>query len=261
MNLNLKNLKNKVYTFTPKVLYKNSGELPFDLLKRLQNYYSSSFFHLGNLDAFAEGIMVFMPAKYRFLERLLKKLPKEYEVHILFGFKTDTHDLLGIPSKPLVNKDSNERELLNNLKKFLEEYSKKEFQTPPKVSYKNLSSLKKLQTFKEKGVKALPVLSKKPVKMHSFKITKTYFINKKDLLLYIKSTSKKITKDYRQKDILEEYTSLYTSFPDKFFIVVLNVKVSSGFYVRALVRDLSENLKYSAVTYKIIRKSLGFWRI
>jgi len=264
VNLNLKNLKTKLYhNLIPKVIYKKPGELPYKLLQQLEHIYQQKYYHLGNLDAFAEGLMVFIPAKLRFLEKPLKKLPKKYTLHLLVGFTTDTYDLLGLVKKYNYKKAYTYKGLKSLIYLNLQSLQSMRWQIPPKVSYKNLSKPYLLKLFRESGTKKLPNLKPTIAYIKYFKITGAYYIKKDFLVNYILNNAKKINKDYRQDKIINRYLYLKSAnrLSNEFLIVKIDLEVSSGFYVRSLVRDLSKSLKIPFVSYKIVRKSLGIWSV
>src|SRR3989344_64050 len=80
-------------------LYKRLGETPRERLERLRLekplYENEVLSYAGRLDPMAEGVLLTLvgPENKRRDEYL--NLSKEYVVDILFGFSTDTYDVLG----------------------------------------------------------------------------------------------------------------------------------------------------------------------
>ena len=80
-------------------VYKNAGETPLECLERVRKQHPE-FIHMpityaGRLDPMAEGVLLLLIGDECMKKDEYLNLPKEYEVTVLFGFATDTYDLLG----------------------------------------------------------------------------------------------------------------------------------------------------------------------
>ena len=95
-------------------IYKPVGISPLDAIKLLQEkfpeYKDVSITYAGRLDPMAEGVLILLTGKEVHKVKEYMKLDKEYEAEILFGFETDTYDILGqvlclniVPEKILSN--------------------------------------------------------------------------------------------------------------------------------------------------------------
>jgi tRNA pseudouridine55 synthase len=85
-------------------LYKKVGETPLECLERFRKnhpkFKNQKMTYAGRLDPLAEGeLLVLVGESCKNKEKYLK-LDKEYLVDILFGFETDSYDLLGLPVSP-----------------------------------------------------------------------------------------------------------------------------------------------------------------
>ncbi len=80
-------------------IYKKKGETPLEcignLKKQDENLKLLSMTYAGRLDPLAEGVLLILVGDEVNNKNEYLKLPKEYEVDILFGFGTDTYDLMG----------------------------------------------------------------------------------------------------------------------------------------------------------------------
>src|SRR3989344_7461845 len=111
-----------------------------------------------------EGVMVFIPVFWRFLEKKLKKLSKTYEFSLVAGISTDSYDLLGLITYYDLNDILVKR---RDWLKAIDKFKNKKYQRPPRVSYKNLNSPSKLKNFLNN--KELPNLKKRKVLIYDFK--------------------------------------------------------------------------------------------
>ena len=90
-----------------RIVYKKKGQTPLAVIKELketdQNLRMVPLTYAGRLDPLAEGVLLVLCGNECHKKDEYLALPKEYEVTILFGFSTDTYDVLGkvIQSVPL----------------------------------------------------------------------------------------------------------------------------------------------------------------
>ena len=124
------------------LLLKPVGETPLECLKRFKienpEYQSLPMTYAGRLDPMAEGLLLLLVG-----EECKKKddylyLPKEYEIEVLFGFETDTRDILGkimkVENKSEIfskEKISETLEFVKNLPQKYPAYSSKTFEGKP----------------------------------------------------------------------------------------------------------------------------------
>ena len=83
----------------PIILQKKKGETPLECLERYRALHpelaKEKMTYAGRLDPMAEGeLLILIGGECKEKEKYLG-LDKEYEVDVLFGFKTDTGDVLG----------------------------------------------------------------------------------------------------------------------------------------------------------------------
>ncbi len=82
-------------------LYKNRGETPLECLERFRKnnpeYKDEKMTYAGRLDPLAKGVLLVLVGEECKNKEKYLCLDKEYEVDVLFGFATDTYDVLGIP--------------------------------------------------------------------------------------------------------------------------------------------------------------------
>ena len=80
-------------------LYKQSGETPRERLERLRvqrpHYEHEVLSYAGRLDPMAEGVLLCLVGSANKRREAYLELSKEYVLDVLFGFSTDTYDVLG----------------------------------------------------------------------------------------------------------------------------------------------------------------------
>src|SRR4051812_27894414 len=113
----------------PELVYKRRRETPLEALERFRlefpRYKDEVLSYAGRLDPMAEGLLIVLVGDENKKRQEYLGLPKEYIVEILFGFETDTHDILGkvIYAKSAdVSKETLEKVLEASVGIFQEEY-------------------------------------------------------------------------------------------------------------------------------------------
>ena len=80
-------------------LYKNLGETPRERLERLRaqkpHYAHEVLSYAGRLDPMAEGVLTCLVGSANRRREQYLDMGKEYTLDVLFGFSTDTYDILG----------------------------------------------------------------------------------------------------------------------------------------------------------------------
>ena len=74
----------------------------------------------------------------------------------------------------------------------------------------------------------------------------------KKIIGYIKTIDP--AKNFRQEMTIKQWQNLKI---DKLFYIKLKIKVSSGFFIRQLIRDMSDNIGVPLMCYNINRVSLN----
>lgn len=231
----------------PICIYKNRGETPLEALERLRESNHDldkvTLSYAGRLDPMAEGAMLVLVGNENKDREKYLGLDKEYEVEILFGFATDTGDILGRVEKvhegeTLVDREKIESELENFVGRFLQPY--------PKYSSKSIAN--------DLAHEDLPP---KEVEVYKIKLEGTREILAEDLLNEIITDIDKVTGNFRQNEIKSKWRDVLKPHSGRFFISTITCFCGSGVYMRSLSERLGEKLGSSALAYKIKRKSIG----
>ena len=249
-------------------LYKNRGETPLECLERFRKdnpeYVDDKMTYAGRLDPLAEGLLLVLVGEECKNKEKYLGLDKEYEVDVLFGFSTDTHDILGkvTEASPSYTYEG-EASVAPILKSFIGKFSQKY----PTYSSKNI---KKILTARKNGGLALrrnevmgegessvfsdEEIPEKDVEIKSIELLGERSISKEGLEKYVKESINLVKGDFRQSDILKEWENfLFKSSMDEFNIISIRVNCTSGTYMRSLASAIGEKVGIPALALNIKR--------
>src|SRR3989344_2617350 len=202
------------------ILNKREGETPLAALLRLRakskKYENIKMTYAGRLDPMASGVLLALLGEEIKNKEKYLALDKEYEFEVLFGFATDTHDILGkvTSSKVLTNIRTND--IRDNLKFFRGKFR----QAYPMYSSPNIG-----RVMRGKHVVA---------RTHVVEVKQLQFlglrkISGKTLWWDVGRRIGKIAGDFRQAEILAVWQRhLKGKEPKKFFVGKFHVKCGSG---------------------------------
>jgi tRNA pseudouridine55 synthase len=240
------------------ILYKKIGQTPLECIEELKKNESKisklPMTYAGRLDPLAEGLLIALIGdKCKEKEKYLK-LNKIYELDILFGFSTDTYDLLGKITK-YKNKDYKKRDypLADFIGQIEQEY--------PVFSSKTVSGKPLFYLAKEGKLKTITI-PKNKVYIKKIEIIKKYKISGKKLQEKIHNNINLVKGDFRQKEILKIWNKkLQNKENELFSILKLKVSCGSGVYMRSLAHNLGEKINIPALAFHIKRTKIGKWSL
>ncbi len=242
------------------VLNKKEGETPLEALeyfrKKNSLYFGVPMTYAGRLDPMASGILIILVGEETKNKEKYLALEKEYDFQVLFGFSTDTYDILGkVVSKNNLRHDVDrkkiESEIKNNLKTFLGEITQKY----PIYSSKIVKG-KPLFAYARSGEEV--DIPERKVFIKKLSLEKIATINNEKLFKNIEKRIKKVKGDFRQDEILKIWEKkLLSSKNEKFYIANLKIKCSSGTYVRTIANSLGDNIGIPALAFSIKRTKIG----
>ena len=216
-----------------------------ELIKKRDNLGKICF--CGRLDPMARGEIIILENEeckkmYDFTGK-----NKIYNFEIILGLKTTSDDPLGIIEEHNNNiTDTIIERLYGILNK-----------------YQNMTFEQKFHNFSSKNVNGKPLwfytknnitvnVPKHTVSIFDIKVknNKTYNFNswKNKIINDIKSIDK--SKDFNQEIIISQWQNMIIK---QLISIPIEISVSSGFYVRQFVRDLSNELNFPLLTYDINR--------
>ena len=242
------------------ILNKKEGETPLECLDRFRKkqvkYKSVAMTYAGRLDPMASGLLVILAGEECKKKEKYLVLSKEYEFVILFGFSTDTYDILGkvlylpIRTNKTIEKFEFEKEIKKNLKHFTGKF----IQSYPMYSSKTVKGKQLWNYAREGGEVEIP---KRKVSVKSLELLEIKIITSQKLLQNIERRIGKVKGDFRQKEIIKLWQKQLKKSSDKFYIADFKIKCSSGTYVRTMANSLGSKLGIPALAFSIKRTKIG----
>lgn len=242
------------------LIYKPQGFTPLEVINYLQNIEktSSKLAYAGRLDPMAEGLLLILENDECKDRKSFENLDKTYEFEAFFGLSTDSYDTLGIITKENIIRDYPESK---NLEKYILNHSHIFNQPYPPYSSARVCG-KPLFYWARNGVISNIEIPSKKVTIKDIKLTS--YAKWPFELLYEKITKNinSVNGDFRQDIILNNWKTIRVKLKNAELVVAkFLIQCSTGFYVRAYVNKMGEDLKIPATTLSIKRISIGNFKI
>lgn len=245
-------------------IYKPAGLTPLQLINKLREvlpeYKDIKIGYAGRLDPMARGVMLLMIGNATQERDKYLGLDKEYVFEVLFGFDTDTYDLLGV-AEYKKNASIEEPGFEDKLKRFCKEYPKIINQVYPPYSSKAVNGKPLFEYSRENKLDEIIIPTKK-VAIYEFEFLSSEVVENKTLLNLIKNKINLVSGDFRQDCILNTWIKVLTgSNTDKYMTAKFRVKCSSGTYVRSLAHKMGLELGTGAIAIDILRTKVGEYEL
>ncbi len=240
------------------VLNKKEGETPLEALELFRSknkkYKDLPMTYAGRLDPMASGLLLVLAGDETKNKEKYLGLDKEYDFEVLFGFATDTYDILGkILSKVSINITI--KDLGKKIKENLSKFKGKFIQKYPLYSSKTVNG-RQLFEYGRSGEEV--EIPEREVAVKSLKFIKLKKLKASKLLKDVEKRISKVNGDFRQKEILDIWNkNLSTNKEEIFYIASFHAKCSSGTYVRGIANSLGEEIGIPALAYSIKRTKIG----
>lgn len=236
-------------------LYKNLGETPLECISRFKDqnpgYEETKMTYLGRLDPMAEGLLLVLAGNTREKEKYLS-LDKTYEFEVLWGFESDTYDILGKMSA-----GDFPQKLENKMPKVLEMIQEKKSQEYPAFSSRTVSGKSLFMWARENKIEEIDIPTRS-IKIFSIEHIHTRAITGREILKEVEERVVQVTGDFRQKEVLGTWRNALIAKPNETFLVSkLVADVSSGTYIRGLAHEMGKILKCGALAWSIKRIRVG----
>ena len=242
-------------------LYKELGETPLERLERLRtqkpHFEHEILSYAGRLDPMAEGVMLCLVGSANSRRDEYLNMNKEYTLDVLFGFATDTYDILGKV------RDSGAVDSLtpSTIKRAINEFRGKQAQEYPPYSSKTVEG-KALFEWAREGLLDTIVVPSRSVNVYDIEITRLYKVKESQLLSYIESSVSKVTGDFRQEEVLRIWKRhLMEKGTREFPAATITLACSSGTYARSIAHGLGAELGVPALALHILRTKVGDYTI
>lgn len=241
--------------------YKNIGETPLEAIARYKKdhpeYDHMPMTYAGRLDPLVEGLLILLAGDECMKKDDYTSLSKEYELTILFGFATDTYDLLG----KVVNVGIGSENFLDNFENVCKKFVGKIKQDYPPYSSRTVSGKPLWQWAREDRLNEIEIPSHE-VMVHSISDSIFSEISGKELHDKIKKVIPLVKGDFRQEEILSIWQEkLKDKENDLFPIAKITINAGSGTYMRVIANDIGRALGSPALAYHIKRTKIGDYKL
>lgn len=245
-------------------LYKERGETPLARIDRFRvahpEYKNVAMSYVGRLDPMAEGVLLVLVGEENKKRNEYLNFNKEYTFEVLFGFATDTYDILGLLTDAVTrasHRSLNPTMLMEYISQIQGSFSQK---YPPYSS----KPLEGVPLFVKARAGTLDTfnLPEHQITVYSMGLTGTRHISQEELLASLKADINHVRGDFRQKNIItvwEEHLRILYGL--SFDIASLSISCSTGTYVRSIANELGEKMGIPALAFKIVRTKVGTWGI
>jgi len=245
-------------------LYKARGETPLARIERFRaahpEYKNVPLSYAGRLDPMAEGVLVVLAGDENKKRDEYLSLEKEYSFDVLFGFSTDTYDVLGVLDEA-ATRTSHKNVQMPLLSEYVAQMQGEQIQKYPPFSSKPLEGTP-LFVKARKGELTEFDLPEHKVNIVAASLVGMQRIASEDLMSEIEQAVGVVQGDFRQERILRLWRdSLRVLYGLSFDIATVSVQCSSGTYVRVLAHELGKQVGIPALAYRILRTRVGKWKV
>ena len=241
------------------LIHKHEGETPLACMERFRACFGLGqhipLTYAGRLDPLASGLLLVLSGEMCKRKEEFLGLGKVYEVDILFGVGTDTHDPLGMVvetdthANDKVTKEILHTALQKHRGTFVQAYpdfSSKTINGTPMFAHARAGTLGDARPHQEVTISSLEMIG--PLKSISGEV----------ILGDVRERVGKVTGDFRQDAIIKLWQEALRDHKGREFpLVRVRVHASSGTYMRRLAHDIGQDLGIPALAYKIVRTQIG----
>jgi tRNA pseudouridine55 synthase len=242
-------------------LYKKLGETPRERLERLRlqkpHYAHEVLSYAGRLDPMAEGVLLCLVGSANKRRDAYLDLGKEYVLDILFGFSTDTYDVLG---RVMETGDASAL-TKKQLQQALNEFRGHLAQEYPPYSSKAVEGKSLFEWARNNALSSI-LMPSKSVTIYHIDIQSLYKVKEAQLLSYIEESVGKVNGDFRQDEILEAWKkNLKAKGTREFPCATVKIECSSGTYARSVAHGVGKELGIPALALHILRTQAGEYKV
>ena len=261
------------------VLNKSVGETPLVVQERWRKAngidVGVSLAYAGRLDPMASGKLLILIGDECKKQDQYLGLDKEYEFEILFGFKSDSGDVLGLAESDTSDEVIVDEQLarvvrssVGNIELPYPVFSSKPVNGKPLFMWKLEDRLDEIEVpTKKSEIYRIDVLASRDIS--AAKLQKQVF-EKINSIPEVTEKSKQLGADFRRNEIREQWERLFEiNTREHFQIVRLRCICSSGTYMRTLAEYIGAQLGMASLAFSIHRTKIGkytcigpvcFWR-
>ena len=218
------------------------------LVERVKKEYKiNRLGYTARLDPMAKGCVPFVTNEMCSNIKDHLESGKTYQVKIIIGIQTDSDDPLGLINNTKIINEV----IFSDAQKYIINYLNLINNTTFKQKYHHYST----KMMNHRRQKTVNFVNNHDVSVYDYEILGEDIFNygswSKKVIGYINSIDS--TKNFRQEVTIAQWKNFQI---DKLFYIKLKIKVSSGFFIRQLIRDMSDNIGIPLMCYNINRVSI-----
>jgi tRNA pseudouridine55 synthase len=238
-------------------LYKAMGETPRERLERLReqmpHFEHEVLSYAGRLDPMAEGVLLCLVGSANRRREQYLDMSKEYVLDVLFGFSTDTYDILG----RVIETGDPDTVTRKKIEKGINEFRGLVSQEYPPFSSKTVEGKSLFEWAKKKALSSIDLPSR-TVTIYDIELTGTYKVTERELFDYIDTNINKVNGDFRQEEIARLWKrNIKANGTREFPCATIKISCSSGTYARSIANGLGRELGVPALALHILRTKVG----
>lgn len=241
-------------------IQKKFGETPLQAIERFRAEMpalkNEPITYAGRLDPLATGFLLLLTGDDCKRKEEFLAFDKEYVVEVLFGIRTDSYDLLGIPEIASGGPGRTGKMCGPDLGGFdIQKYAGKFVQEYPPFSSKTVAGTPLHELYRSNE---LPdEMPTKQVEIFSIEKIAESAIAGEAVFERVRLVLETVKGDFRQKEIGESWSRLKKDTMGRTFpSISIKVKCSSGTYMRSLADRMGKDVGCGAVAYAIERTNL-----
>lgn len=229
--------------------YKKSGETMDQFVNRVKKEYSiKKLAYTARLDPMAKGIVPFLVEEQCVNIKKHLTSGKTYQVKVIVGIQTDSDDPLGLVTNMANINKIQYRDIYKSIVDYLNLINNTTF----KQKYHHFST----KMLNHRRHNNIGVIDSHDVSLFNYKVVKEDTVNYREwsekIIKHIKSIDPK--RNFRQELTINQWTGLDIN---ELYYIKLNLDVSSGFFIRQLIRDMSDSIDVPLMAYNINRISIN----
>jgi tRNA pseudouridine(55) synthase len=228
--------------------YKKSGETMDQFVSRVKTDNSiKKLAYTARLDPMAKGIVPFLVEEECANIKNHLGSGKTYQVKIIYGIQTDSDDPLGIITNKIDISDDSTLDIAKSIINYLNLINNTTF----KQKYHHFST----KMLNHRRQQSINVIDSHDVSLYDYRLLGEGIINYNQwtnkIIKQIKSINPK--RNFRQEPTIKQWDALEIK---KLYYMKLSLDVSSGFFIRQLIRDMSDKIGIPLMSYNINRVSV-----
>jgi tRNA pseudouridine55 synthase len=236
------------------ILDKPIGKTPLQIIEKLKTigfeYKFTTISYAGRLDPMAHGVLVLLIGDENKKREDYLHLDKMYQVEILFGFTTDSYDLLG-----KVSKGTNMPITREKIERVFPRFVGKRKQPYPPFSSQPVNGKPLFYWARNNKLHEITIPTK-DITVYSIQFLSMRTLRGEQLQKEIEQRIGCVAGDFRQKEILGTWRQAIDKNVE-YPLVSCTIFCSSGTYMRSLAQDIGKYIGCGAVAFDIYRTQVG----